>query len=136
MEKWEALEGSIFQTPDTSGEGEPSPLGETPQEIHPRSRFRFSSILLGLLPLLLLASACLLVYYEGRCRPHAVSGSLALFSLVLWGMEVGVGLLCLFHRQIRSLATTLLLTLILSVLPGCLVVFLSFLTTFCIHMVL
>lgn len=125
----------IFQPQSSSGPGEDEllPLGQTPQKIQPRSWFRLSSILLGLLPLLLLLAAYLLVIHEGRCQSHTGSSWLALLSLILWGTEVAVALLCLFYRRIRSLATTLLLTLLLSVLPGFFVVYLSFLAAFCLH---
>ncbi|HZO73344.1 MAG TPA: hypothetical protein VFB60_14185 [Ktedonobacteraceae bacterium] len=128
-------QNDIFQPQSisSSGEDELLPLGQTPQKIQPRSWFRLSGILLGLLPLLLLSAAGLLVIYEGRCQSHTGSSLLAQTSLILWGIEVMVGLLCLFYRRIRSLATALLLTLILSVLPGFLVVYLSFLAAFCLH---
>lgn len=132
-----AMCGGVSQTshPFALDEDEPLPLWQTPQKIQPRTRFHFSSILLGLLPLLLCSSACLLLIYEGRCQSHTGSGLLALLALGLWGAEMGVGVLCLFHRRIRSLATPLLFTLLLSVLPGCMVLFLSFLATFCMHLV-
>lgn len=130
-------QNGIFQSQSVSdpGEDELLPRERTPQKIQPRSWFRLSNILLGLLPLLLLSAAGLLVIYEGRCQSHTGSNWLAQLSLILWGTEVVVGLLCLFYRRIRSLATTLLLTLILSVLPGFFVVYLSLLAAFCLRII-
>lgn len=129
--------GGVSQTPDTLApdEGEPLPLWQMSQKLQPRPRFRASSILLGLLPLLLFSSACLLLISEGRCQPHTGSALLALLSLALWGIEVIGGILCLFHGRLRTLAAPLLITLMLSVAPGCLALFPSFLGTFCMHMV-
>lgn len=101
----------------------------------PHNRWRYG-ILLGLLPFLLFLSACLLLICEGRCQPHIWSGYLALLSLVLWSAEVILGLLCLFSRRIRSPAITLLLTLMFSLLPGVFVILVSFVQTFCMHIVL
>ncbi|HLG63048.1 MAG TPA: hypothetical protein VKY19_14005 [Ktedonosporobacter sp.] len=128
-------QNGIFQPGSfsSSGEDELLPLGRTPQKIQPRSWFRLNSILLGLLPLLLFSAAGLLVIHEGRCQPHTESDWLAQLSLIFWGVEVVAGLLCLFYRRIRSLAITLLLTLILSVLPGFLVFYLSLLAAFCLR---
>ena len=132
-----ALCGGVSQTPNIlpPDEGEPLPLWQVPQKILPQSRFRFNSILLGLLPFLLFSSACLLSIYEGRCQPHTGSAMLAWVSLALWGAEVVGGILCLFHWRRRTFAASLLLTLLLSVVLGSLVLFLSLPVIFCMHVV-
>lgn len=129
--------GSIVQTPAplVPDESEPLPLWQTAQKIQPRPRFRFGSMLLGLLPFLLFSGACLLLIFEGRCQPHPTSSMLAWLSFALWGIEMIGDILCLFHDRVRSFALTLLSTLLLSVVAGCLVLFLSFPVTFCMHLV-
>src|SRR5579859_5550730 len=86
-----------------------------PQKIQPQPSVTRAVWLLGLIPILLLSSACLIAFGEGRCHPHNVSGPLAVLALFLWVVEFVLGMACLFNRQIRSVAGNFLVILGFSV---------------------
>ncbi len=72
-------------------------------------------ILLGLLPLFIFIFSIIMTYLVGYCG----SGLIVLvqyIAIALWGIELLAGVFCLFNMRLRSLAISLILTLLLSAL--------------------
>jgi hypothetical protein len=82
--------------------------------IRPEARSLSRGILFGLFPLLVFIVSDIVRYFEGyQCGNDLILG-LQKISLVLWGIELLAGILCLFNVRFRFFATILVLTLLLS----------------------
>ena len=114
-------------------------MKQTLRDAHPgeptQVRSKLLGLFLGLPPLLLIVGACVWLLLEGRCQPHPQSSLLVLVAPLLWGAEVVGSLFGLFVKRIQALAAALLLTLLLSFLPGGLLFIITFQTIFCFHIV-
>ncbi len=86
-----------------------------PTPERPGSRSLPRGILPGLLPLCVVIGALILKYLYGFCGNDLIL-SVQEIAVVLWGAEMLLGLLGLFSRHWRFLATSLVITLLLSAL--------------------
>ncbi len=78
---------------------------------HPLAR----GILLGFIPYLVIIGALVIRYLASVCANDLLF-ILQVIAVALWGVELLVGILCLFNARLRSLAIALLPTLLLSAL--------------------
>lgn len=111
-----------------------TPHGSQPDD-SARIKSEQSGMLLGLPPLLLWGVASVLMRVEGRCQSHTGSIFLAFLATLLWVGEVAWGLLLLFVRQKRAFAGGLLCILLLSLLLGFIIAYLTVLVTLCLHLI-
>ena len=88
-------------------------------------RFSLNGFLLGLTPLTFVIVEPIIVYLEGYQCGNDLINSLLTIALVLWGIELLVGVFGLFNRHLRSFSISLVLSLFLSALVGVLLVFLG-----------
>jgi hypothetical protein len=87
------------------------PSEQIQRAAHPLAR----GILIGLIPYLVIIGALVIKYLASVCANDLLFIS-QVIAVALWGVELLAGILCLFNTRLRSLAISLVITLLLSAL--------------------